>query len=52
VLIISIIGTTVAPWQLYFQQSNIVDKKISPRWLNYERIDTILVLRRVITAPC
>jgi len=41
-LIISIIGTTVAPWQLYFQQSNIVDKKISPRWVNYERIDTIL----------
>jgi Mn2+/Fe2+ NRAMP family transporter len=41
-LIISIIGTTVAPWQLFFQESNIVDKKISPRWLNYERIDTIL----------
>jgi len=41
-LIVSIVGTTVAPWQLYFQQSNIVDKKISPRWLNYERVDTIL----------
>ena len=41
-LIISIIGTTVAPWQLYFQQSNIVDKKITPRWLNYERVDTII----------
>jgi NRAMP (natural resistance-associated macrophage protein)-like metal ion transporter len=41
-LIISIIGTTVAPWQLFFQESNIVDKKITPRWLNYERIDTIL----------
>ena len=41
-LIISIIGTTVAPWQLYFQQSNIVDKRITPRWLNYERIDTVL----------
>jgi len=41
-LIISIIGTTVAPWQLYFQQSNIVDKRITPRWLNYERIDTIM----------
>ena len=41
-LIISIIGTTVAPWQLYFQQSNIVDKKITPRWLNYERVDTVL----------
>ena len=41
-LIISIIGTTVAPWQLYFQQSTIVDKRITPRWLNYERIDTVL----------
>ncbi len=41
-LIISIIGTTVAPWQLFFQESNIVDKKITPRWLNYERVDTIL----------
>ncbi|HUY42761.1 MAG TPA: NRAMP family divalent metal transporter [Acidimicrobiales bacterium] len=41
-LIISIIGTTVAPWQLYFQESNIVDKRITPRWLNYERIDTII----------
>jgi NRAMP (natural resistance-associated macrophage protein)-like metal ion transporter len=41
-LIISIIGTTVAPWQLYFQQSNIVDKRITPRWINYERVDTIM----------
>ena len=41
-LIISIIGTTIAPWQLFFQESNIVDKKISPRFLNYERVDTIL----------
>lgn len=41
-LIIAIVGTTVAPWQLFFQQSNIVDKKITPRWINYERIDTLL----------
>ncbi len=41
-LIIAIVGTTVAPWQLFFQQSNIVDKRITPRWLNYERVDTIL----------
>ena len=41
-LTISIVGTTVAPWQLYFQQSNIVDKKITTRWLNYERADTVL----------
>jgi len=41
-LIIAIVGTTVAPWQLFFQQSNIVDKRITPRWLNYERMDTII----------
>jgi NRAMP (natural resistance-associated macrophage protein)-like metal ion transporter len=41
-LLIAIIGTTVAPWQLFFQQSNIVDKRITPRWINYERVDTWL----------
>ncbi len=41
-LLIAIVGTTVAPWQLFFQQSNIVDKRITPRWINYERIDTML----------
>ena len=30
-LVIAIVGTTVAPWQLFFQQSNIIDKKITPR---------------------
>src|SRR6202047_3215591 len=33
-LIIAIVGTTVAPWQLFFQQSNIIDKRITPRWIN------------------
>ena len=41
-LIIAIVGTTVAPWQLFFQQSNIVDKRITPRWIAYERLDTVL----------
>ncbi len=41
-LIIAIVGTTVAPWQLFFQQSNIVDKRITPRWINYERADTVV----------
>jgi Mn2+/Fe2+ NRAMP family transporter len=39
-LIIAVVGTTVAPWQLFFQQSNIIDKRITPRWINYERLDT------------
>jgi Mn2+/Fe2+ NRAMP family transporter len=38
-IIVSIVGTTVAPWQLFFQQSNIVDKRITPRWIRYERAD-------------
>ncbi|WP_460722637.1 Nramp family divalent metal transporter [Nocardia heshunensis] len=41
-LIIAIVGTTVAPWQLFFQQSNIVDKRITPRFIGYERVDTTL----------
>ena len=38
-LIIAIIGTTVAPWQLFFQQSYVIDKRITPRFLAYERMD-------------
>ncbi|WP_328289808.1 NRAMP family divalent metal transporter [Nocardia aurantiaca] len=41
-LIIAMVGTTVAPWQLFFQQSNIVDKRITPRFIGYERADTTL----------
>jgi NRAMP (natural resistance-associated macrophage protein)-like metal ion transporter len=40
-LIVAVVGTTVAPWQLFFQQSNILDKRITPRWLQYERADTL-----------
>ena len=38
-LIIAIVGTTVAPWQLFFQQSYIIDKRITPRFIGYEKID-------------
>jgi Mn2+/Fe2+ NRAMP family transporter len=41
-LIIAIVGTTVAPWQLFFQQSNVIDKRITPRFINHERTDTCL----------
>ncbi|OLC13734.1 MAG: divalent metal cation transporter [Chloroflexi bacterium] len=41
-LIIAVVGTTVAPWQMFFQQSNVVDKRITPRWLEYEKADTVL----------
>ncbi|HVH73586.1 MAG TPA: NRAMP family divalent metal transporter [Stellaceae bacterium] len=38
-LVIAIVGTTVAPWQLFFQQSYVIDKRITPRFLRYERAD-------------
>jgi Mn2+/Fe2+ NRAMP family transporter len=38
-LIIAIVGTTVAPWQLFFQQSYIIDKRITPRFMRYEKAD-------------
>ena len=41
-LIIAIVGTTVAPWQLFFQQSNVIDKRITPRWFAYEKADTVI----------
>ena len=47
-LIIAIVGTTVAPWQLFFQQSYIVDKRITPRFIRYERWDLCLGIGLVI----
>src|SRR6202161_476073 len=38
-LIIAIVGTTVAPWQLFFQQSYVIDKRITPRFMKYEKAD-------------
>jgi Mn2+/Fe2+ NRAMP family transporter len=38
-LVIGIVGTTVAPWQLFFQQSYIIDKRITPRFMKYEKAD-------------
>ena len=38
-LVIAIVGTTIAPWQLFFQQSYVIDKRITPRFMRYERAD-------------
>jgi NRAMP (natural resistance-associated macrophage protein)-like metal ion transporter len=51
-LIIAIVGTTVAPWQLFFQQSNIVDKRITPRYINYERVDTVIGSLVTVVGAC
>ncbi|RQR57774.1 divalent metal cation transporter [Burkholderia sp. Bp9125] len=38
-LVIGVVGTTVAPWQLFFQQSYVIDKRITPRFMKYEKAD-------------
>lgn len=47
-LIIGMVGTTVAPWQLFFQQSYLIDKRITPRFMNYEKVDLWLGIVIVI----
>jgi NRAMP (natural resistance-associated macrophage protein)-like metal ion transporter len=41
-LVIAIVGTTVAPWQLFFQQSYVIDKRITPRFMAYEKADLVI----------
>jgi Mn2+/Fe2+ NRAMP family transporter len=41
-LIIAIVGTTIAPWQLFFQQSCVADKRLRFSDLKWARLDTLL----------
>ncbi len=41
-LVIAIVGTTIAPWQLFFQQSYVIDKRITPRFMAYEKADLVI----------
>jgi len=48
-LVIGIVGTTVAPWQLFFQQSYVIDKRITPRFMRYEKADLWIGIVVVVT---
>ena len=41
-LTIGIVGTTIAPWQLFFQQSCVADKKLRFSDLKWARLDTAI----------
>ena len=52
-LVIAIVGTTIAPWQLFFQQSCVADKKLRFADLKWARLDTLLgALVVIIVAGC
>lgn len=41
-LVIGIVGTTIAPWQLFFQQSCVADKRLRFSDLKWARLDTLI----------
>jgi NRAMP (natural resistance-associated macrophage protein)-like metal ion transporter len=47
-LIIAIVGTTIAPWQLFFQQSYVIDKRITPRFMAYQKADLCIGIAIVV----
>ncbi|MCX6028340.1 MAG: Nramp family divalent metal transporter [Chloroflexi bacterium] len=57
-LFVTIIGTTIAPWMQFYQQSSIVDKGLKITEYAYERIDVIVgsifavVVAAFITIAC
>jgi Mn2+/Fe2+ NRAMP family transporter len=52
-LVIAIVGTTIAPWQLFFQQSCIADKRLRFADLKWARLDTLLgAVFTIVVAAC
>jgi Mn2+/Fe2+ NRAMP family transporter len=41
-LVIAIVGTTIAPWQLFFQQSCVAEKRLRFADLKWARVDTLI----------
>ncbi|GAC1386966.1 MAG: Nramp family divalent metal transporter [Herpetosiphon sp.] len=41
-LVVAIVGTTIAPWQLFFQQSCVADKRLRFSDLPWARLDTLI----------
>jgi Mn2+/Fe2+ NRAMP family transporter len=41
-IFVTIIGTTIAPWMQFYQQSSIVDKGIKPENYHYELVDVVV----------
>ncbi|MBK5092314.1 MAG: Nramp family divalent metal transporter [Actinobacteria bacterium] len=40
IMVITVIGTTIAPWMQFYQQASVVDKGLDKKDLVFERIDT------------
>lgn len=40
-LTVAMVGTTIAPWMMFFAQSNVVEKGVRVRDMPYQRIDAV-----------
>jgi len=58
VMVVTIIGTTIAPWMQFYQQSAVVDKGLDTKHLGYERLDTgigtvfLVIVAMAIVVAC
>lgn len=41
-MVIAMVGTTIAPWQLFFQQSCVAEKRLGLADLKWARLDTLI----------
>jgi Mn2+/Fe2+ NRAMP family transporter len=46
------VGTTIAPWMIFFHQSSVVDKELRTRDIPYERADTALGAFFTVLTAC
>jgi len=52
-LVIATVGTTIAPWQLFFQQSCVADKRLRFSDLRWARLDTLVgAVFTILVAGC
>src|SRR5947209_7634416 len=52
-LVIASVGTTIAPWQLFFQQSRVADKRLRFSDLKWARLDTFIgAVFTILVAGC
>jgi Mn2+/Fe2+ NRAMP family transporter len=52
-VVVAIVGTTIAPWQLFFQQSCIADKRLRASDVKWAQLDTLVgACFTIVVAGC
>jgi Mn2+/Fe2+ NRAMP family transporter len=51
-LVASTVGATITPWMLFFQQSSVADKGLTPKDIGHGRLDTVVGAALACVAGC